>query len=159
MTDPNDGFDSGPQGIDGVKGQNQCAEHHEHGGAFVGRCGLDQLKPQNPKPDRSNDGEMGGHVVRSWVNRECGQPDDKPKISPPTYLKKVVFVGAAQLAMERAFFPPPQPPLFSSSPSLFMVVSFDIPSIIDLATRSFVLPQISTTLLYFSPWVTKPDAY
>ena len=34
-----------------------------------------------------------------------------------------------------------------------------MPSIIDRATSSFARDQMSTTLLYFSPWVTSPDAY
>jgi hypothetical protein len=34
-----------------------------------------------------------------------------------------------------------------------------MPCIIDLDTRSLARDQISITLLYFSPWVTRPAAY
>ena len=35
----------------------------------------------------------------------------------------------------------------------------EIPTIMDLATRSFARDQISITLLYFSPWVIRPSVY
>src|SRR5690606_41223921 len=47
----------------------------------------------------------------------------------------------------------------SSLPSLLMTGSVDRPSIIDLETRSLARDQMSMTLLYFSPWVTRPEAY
>ena len=34
-----------------------------------------------------------------------------------------------------------------------------MPSIIERATMSVARDQMSTTLLYFSPWVTRPEAY
>src|SRR5690606_36967669 len=47
----------------------------------------------------------------------------------------------------------------SSLPSRLITVSLEIPSIIDLATKSLAREQISITLLYFSPCVPKPEAY
>ena len=47
----------------------------------------------------------------------------------------------------------------TSSPSEFTTLSLEIVSMSELATASFALDQISITLLYFSPWVTKPEEY
>ena len=47
----------------------------------------------------------------------------------------------------------------TSSPSEFVTLSLEIVSIRELATASFALDQISITLLYFSPWVTRPEEY
>ncbi len=46
----------------------------------------------------------------------------------------------------------------SSSPSRLITVSVLSVSIIALLTWSLARVQISITLLYFSPWVTKPEA-
>ena len=47
----------------------------------------------------------------------------------------------------------------SSSPSLLTTTSVEIVSISELATVSFALDQMSITLLYFSPCVTRPEEY
>ena len=44
-------------------------------------------------------------------------------------------------------------------PSLSSTFSVEILSIKESATASLALVQISITLLYFSPWVTKPEEY
>ena len=46
----------------------------------------------------------------------------------------------------------------SSSPSRFLTVSLDKLSIMAAPTISLARVQISITLLYFSPWVTRPEA-
>ena len=47
----------------------------------------------------------------------------------------------------------------ASLPSRSMTFSFERLAIMALDTSSLALDQRSITLLYFSPWVTRPEAY
>ncbi|MNO82922.1 hypothetical protein D3C76_742080 [compost metagenome] len=47
----------------------------------------------------------------------------------------------------------------TSLPSRSMTFSFERLAIIALDTSSFAFDHKSMTLLYFSPWVTRPEAY
>ncbi|MOA10790.1 hypothetical protein D3C78_1306960 [compost metagenome] len=47
----------------------------------------------------------------------------------------------------------------TSLPSRSMTFSFERLAIIALDTSSLALDHKSMTLLYFSPWVTRPEAY